>query len=73
MFLTHVSNWNVRAQQNASGNGVSLGFVPLVFQSPSAVLDFHSLLLYQQPTVLFRLKFLRMVPELLVICKEDWG
>lgn len=52
---------------------LSLFFVVvfMVFRLPSAVLDFHSLILYQQLRVLSRLKFLRMVPELLVICKED--
>lgn len=42
MFLKHVSILSVRASQNASGKGVSLFFVVvlMVFQLPSAVLDF---------------------------------
>lgn len=34
----------------------------LVFQLLSAVFDFYSLILYQQPRVLFKLKIWSMIP-----------
>lgn len=71
MFLKHVSNWNVRALQKC----VSLEKESLLlfFRFLSyPLLDFHSLILPQQHKVLFTLRFLRMVSELLAIFKEDW-
>ena len=70
MVLKHVSNCSVRAWQECLRKR-SLSFILLVSQLSSAVLDFHGLILHQQPRVLFSLKFLSMVPELLAICKED--
>lgn len=72
VFLKYVSNCGVRAQQEYLWER-RLFFVLLVSRLPSAVLDFHCLILYQQPRVLFILKFLCMVPLLLTVCKEDCG
>lgn len=70
MFLKHVSNCSVRAWQERLWKR-SLSFILLVSQLSSAVLDFSWLDFTPAPRVLFSLKFLSMVPELLAICKED--
>lgn len=69
VFIKHVSNCSVRADRGRLLEKESFSIL-LVSQLPSAVLDLHGLILYQQSTVLVSLEFLSNVPELFAIFKR---